>query len=260
VVTIGPFADLRTQHPGARVLPRRRVVAPPPVNAHTHLDLARMPLTPGRYADFIAAVIAHGRAGGRSLAAAEARPGRAEGGGRRDRRRHRHRRGRAGRLLADPDLQGVAYWEVLGPDPADAEARFDAAVDVVRRHRPAERPGGVRLGLSPHTPHTVSAPLLQRLARFAAAERLPLQIHVAEDAAEVASIARGEGPLREALGRSWRFRPSGRSPVGYLDALGRAGGTPDAGARGPRRRRRPSAPAARRLRRRALPPLERPAR
>jgi aminodeoxyfutalosine deaminase len=221
VVTIGPFTDLRTQHPGARVLPRRRVVAPAPVNAHTHLDLARMPLTPGRYTDFIAAVIAHGRAGGRSLAAAEAGLAELEAAGVHTVGDIVTDEGVLARLLAEPGLQGVAYWEVLGPDPADAEARFDAAVDVVRRHRPAERPGGVRLGLSPHAPHTVSAPLLQRLAGFAASERLPLQIHVAEDAAEVAFHRRGEGPLREMLAPFLTgFRPSGRSPVGYLDELG----------------------------------------
>jgi len=221
VVAVGPFAELRAEHPHAALRPRRRVIAPAPVNAHTHLDLSRMPLTPGRYTDFIAAVIAHGRSGGRGLDAAEAGLAELKAAGVRSVGDVVTDEAVLARLLADADLQGVAYWEVLGPDPAEAEARFAAAVDVVRRHRAAERPGGVRLGLAPHTPHTVSAPLLQRLARFAAVERLPLQVHVAEDAAEIALHRHGDGPLRAALGAFLSgFRPSGRSPVGYLDELG----------------------------------------
>jgi aminodeoxyfutalosine deaminase len=221
VIAIGAEAAMRDAYPLAPARPRVDVLAPPPVNAHTHLDLSDLPLTPGSYGAFIRAVVAHARAGGRGLAAAE-----------RGLRALRD----AGvatvgdivtdeavlaRLLADPALSGVAYWEVLGPDPVEADARFEEAVAVVARHRARERPGGVRVGLSPHSAHTVSAPLLQRLARYAAAHGVPMQIHVAEDPGEVALHARGTGPLREALGPFLgAFRPSGATPVGYLDALG----------------------------------------
>jgi aminodeoxyfutalosine deaminase len=221
VVTVGSVADLIASYPEAHVRPRRRVIAPPPVNAHTHLDLSRMPLTPRPYTDFILAVIAHGRSGARSLAAAEAGLAELKESGVRSVGDIVTDESVLDRLLRDGDLQGVAYWEVVGPDPADAEAIFAAVLDVVRRHRPAERPGGVRLGLSPHSPHTVSAPLLQRLARFAAAQGLPLQIHVAEDAGEEALHRHGDGPLRAAFGPYLAaFRPSGRSPIGFLDELG----------------------------------------
>ena len=221
VVTIGSFDALRAQHPGVAVRPARRVIAPPPVNAHTHLDLSRMPLTPGSYLSFVGAVVAHARAGGRGLAAAEDGLAETAAAGVRtvgdivtDERV-------LARLLGHEGLQGVAYWEVLGTDPDEAESTFREAVDVVRRFRPLERPGGVRLGLSPHAPHTVSAPLLQRLAGLAQAEGLPLQIHVAEDPGELALHATGDGPLREAWGPFLaRFRPSGRTPIGYLDELG----------------------------------------
>jgi aminodeoxyfutalosine deaminase len=221
VVTVGSVVDLAARYPEALVRPRSRVVAPLPVNAHTHLDLSLMPLTPGGYTEFIAAVVGHGRSGARSLAAAEAGLAELKQIGVRSVGDIVTDESVLDLLLRDPDLQGVAYWEVLGPDPADAEAIFAAAVDVVRRHRPTERPGGVRLGLSPHSPHTVSAPLLQRLAHFAATQRLPLQIHVAEDAGEEALHRHGDGPLRKALGPYLAtFRPSGRSPIGFLDELG----------------------------------------
>jgi aminodeoxyfutalosine deaminase len=203
------------------VAERVRVIAPPPVNAHTHLDLSDLPLTPGSYAAFIAAVIRHARAGRRGIAAAERGLSALAAAGVRTVGDVVTDEAVLGRLLEHPELTGVAYWEVLGPDPDEADARFDAAVDVVERFGPRQRPGGVRLGLSPHTPHTVSAPLLQRLARFATERRLPLQIHVAEDPGEIDLHARGEGALREALGPLLAsFRPSGRSPVGYLGALG----------------------------------------
>jgi aminodeoxyfutalosine deaminase len=221
VVTVGGLAELTALHPEASVRPRSRVVAPPPVNAHTHLDLSLMPLTLGPYADFIRAVITHGRSGARSLAAAEAGLAELKEIGVRSVGDIVTDESVLDRLLRDEDLQGVAYWEVVGPDPADADAIFAAAVDVVRRHRPAERTGGVRLGLSPHSPHTVSAPLLQRLARFSTDQRLPLQIHVAEDAGELALHRHGDGPLRTAFGPFLSvFRPSGRTPIGFLDELG----------------------------------------
>ena len=221
VVAVGPLAELRAQHPAARLRPRTPVVAPPPVNAHTHLDLSRMPLTRGPYVDFIRAVIAHRRAGGRGLVAARAGLDELKAAGVRTVGDIVTDEAVLALLLADPDLQGVAYWEVFAPDPADADAAYDAALDVVRRFRPRERPGCVRLGLSPHAPHTVSGPLLQRLAGLARTERLPLQVHVAEDPGEVALHRHGDGPLCEAMGPILRaFRPSGRSPVGYLDALG----------------------------------------
>ncbi len=221
IVAVGPLEGLSDQHPTAQVRPRTRVVAPAAVNAHTHLDLSHMPLTAVPYAEFIAAVVAHGRRGGRTAAAAEAGLARLKAAGVRTVGDIVTDEAVLGLLLDDPDLQGVAYWEVLGPDPAEADARFAAAVDVVRRFRLRERPGGMRVGLSPHTPHTVSAPLLTRMARFATAERVPLQIHVAEDAGELPLHRDGGGPLRAALGAFLDdFRPSGRTPVGYLASLG----------------------------------------
>jgi cytosine/adenosine deaminase-related metal-dependent hydrolase len=221
VVAVGHARELRAAYPDAAERPPVGVLAPPAVNAHTHLDLSDLPLTPGPYGAFIRAAIAHARAGGRGLAAAERGLRLLKAAGVATVGDIVTDEAVLARLLEDPDLTGVAYWEVLGPDPADAEARFAEAVAVVERHRPRERPGGVRVGLSPHTPHTVSAPLLQRLAGYAAAHRLPMQIHVAEDPGELELHARGTGPLRDALGPLLAaFRPSGATPVRYLEDLG----------------------------------------
>ncbi len=124
-------------------------------------------------------------------------------------------------LLQTPGSKGVAYWEVFAPNPDDADKAFAETVELLREFRRLERPGGLKLGLSPHTPHTVSGPLLQKLARLAVAENLPLQIHVAESPAEILMQQGGTGPLfdlmKPFLG-SWR--PSGLTPVQYLAELG----------------------------------------
>ncbi|MDZ7706091.1 MAG: amidohydrolase family protein [Trueperaceae bacterium] len=197
-------------------------ISPPLVNAHTHLDLTRMPYTPGTYEDFIRAVLRHSpQRQNEGLAAAEE--------GLQQLRNHQVNvvgdivtsEAVMKRLLTDPTLQGVAYWEVLGPNPDDAEKIFNETVDTLRKFRAWERPGGVRLGLSPHTPHTVSGPLLQQLARLARGSRLPLQIHIAESAGEVALHRDGTGPLMELM-RDFLpgWQPSGLSPVQYLAQLG----------------------------------------
>lgn len=218
---MGDLTRLRTQEPGLPERPAARVIAPPAVNAHTHLDLSDMPLTPGSYTAFIPAVIAHNRAGRRGLAAAKRGLAmlRAEGVD------------TFGDIVTDeetlawlleqPGLSGVAYWEVLGLDPERADEVFEQTLAVIERHRGRQRPDGLRLGLSPHTPHTVSAPLLSRLARLAKEQALPMQIHVGEDPGERELHLRGTGPLADAMGPFLQhFRPSGMGPVAYLDQLG----------------------------------------
>ena len=221
IVAVDERARARENFPDAEVVDAGFALSPPPVNAHTHLDLSQMTFEKSSYEDFIRRVIAHKQTWGGGLKAA--------------------RKGVAELLesgvtvvgdivtqenvmeylLTEPNLQGVAYWEVIGPDPEDAERIFEETVDKLREFRALERPGGVKLGLSPHAPHTVSAPLLQRLAKLATASDLPLQIHVAESAGELAMHRDGTGPLAEMMrGFFPRWAPSGRSPVGYLESLG----------------------------------------
>jgi cytosine/adenosine deaminase-related metal-dependent hydrolase len=221
VLSIGNDAAMRSQNPGVVERERVRVIAPNPVNAHTHLDLSDMPLAPGDYVGFVQRVLAFGRSGGRGLPAAERGLAELRAAGVEVVGDIVTSEALLARLLRDPELRGVAYWEVLGPDPAEADAIAERVEGLVARFKALERPGGMRLGLSPHAPHTVSAPLWRRLTDLALRFRLPLQIHVAEDAGELPLHARGEGPLREAFGPFLAsFHPSGRTPVGYLADLG----------------------------------------
>ena len=219
IVMVAGLEDARRSYPDALVEHVGFAISPPPVNAHTHLDLSALPYFSGSYEDFIRHVVRHGALRGveastRGLAELQ-RNGPpvfgdivANEAAMRD-------------LLGKPGVQGVAYWEVFAPDPAEADVAFDRTLERLSDFKRLERPDGLKLGLSPHTPHTVSAPLLQKLAQLAVSENLPLQIHVAESPAEISLHRDGSGPLYELMKPflgAWQ--PSGLSPVQYLARLG----------------------------------------
>jgi 5-methylthioadenosine/S-adenosylhomocysteine deaminase len=125
--------------------------------------------------------------------------------------------GAALRVLAEAGGSGVAYQEVFGPHPEQAEESLAGLRDRVAGLR--EWSGGrVRLGVSPHAPYSVSGPLFRAVAAWAQAESLPLAVHIAESPEETELLARGSGSFAVA----WAARgiplprPSGRSPVAWL--------------------------------------------
>ena len=229
--TIIGFAKLEAlarQFPEAPVQRLGRVILPPPVNAHTHLDLTRVPFRALPYPRWIPEHIVQNVAL-RGLEAAQEGLEVLQNSG----------IGAFGDivaieavmdyLLTQSPLRGVAYWEVINANPDQADETIRATVERVRRWRKLEQPKSVRLGLSPHTPFTVSGKLLQRLAEFARLEGLPLQIHVGEHPAETELFQTGAGALAESLKvfrvppfeTSWGRKPSaGLTPVKYLAELG----------------------------------------
>ncbi|HET6777422.1 MAG TPA: amidohydrolase family protein [Gemmatimonadales bacterium] len=119
--------------------------------------------------------------------------------------------------LAEADGSGVAYLEVFGPDPGQAQTSLGALRDrVIRAGRWAvER---VRVGVSPHAPYTVSAPLLAAVARWSQGEGLPLAVHIAESQAETELLRSGNGPFADAWAqRGIPLPPTlGHTPVEWL--------------------------------------------
>ena len=115
----------------------------------------------------------------------------------------------------------MAYWEVLGPDPARAQEDFERVTQTVNAFRARQRGGGMVVGVTPHTPHTVSAELLVRITRWAKAEGIPVAIHVAESPAEARLHRHGDGELAETLRAvGVPFESRGVSPVAYLERIG----------------------------------------
>jgi 5-methylthioadenosine/S-adenosylhomocysteine deaminase len=130
------------------------------------------------------------------------------------------------RALRDAGLRGVVFKEAFGPDARGAGERFEKARGDIDALRPSETPL-VTLGLSPHAPYTVSPALLEKFARYAAAERLPLMMHAAESAAEELLMREGRGPFAEGFAaRGIEFAAPRDSTVRHLAATGILGARP----------------------------------
>jgi 5-methylthioadenosine/S-adenosylhomocysteine deaminase len=123
--------------------------------------------------------------------------------------------------MAEADGSGIAYYEVFGPAPEQAEGALAAAVRRLDQLREFSGPR-VRLGLSPHAPYSVSGALYAGVASLARALELPLAVHVAESRDETLLLQDGSG----GFGDQWRARgiappaPPGATPVQWLDRHG----------------------------------------
>ncbi len=123
-------------------------------------------------------------------------------------------------------LRGIAYQEVFGPDPHDAEGRAAELEDKVLALIP-QSTDRVKVGVSPHAPYTVSSPLFRKTVELARNRSLPVCTHIAESAAEVSFLREGTGPFAEYLrGRGIPVVPARVSPIAYLHDLGVLEGRP----------------------------------
>ncbi|NNM88196.1 MAG: amidohydrolase family protein, partial [Phycisphaerae bacterium] len=98
-------------------------------------------------------------------------------------------------VLAGGPVHVVSFGEItaLGKRRHTLQARLDAALTS---HAVGEY---LSIGLSPHAPYSVEGPALQRIVAVAESRRLPLAMHLAENAQEGEFLATLDGPL----GRSW---------------------------------------------------------
>lgn len=131
-------------------------------------------------------------------------------------------------LLARSGLHGIVFHELYGLEPGDAESELEEAarrLNELAADADLDKAGGrIQIALTPHAPHTTSAPLLRALTGRAAASGEPLTLHVAESQGEVEMLRNGKGPLAD-LFRSLGFlddhwEAPGVSPVRYLHGLG----------------------------------------
>ena len=124
------------------------------------------------------------------------------------------------RALHDLGGRGIVYHEVFGPDPAKLPISMGDLEEAVLQLRRLATPQLV-LGVSPHAPYTVSAPLYEAVAALARRERLPIAVHVAESRAETDFVYDGGGPFADALrGRGIDVAAQHLSPIAYLVKLG----------------------------------------
>jgi 5-methylthioadenosine/S-adenosylhomocysteine deaminase len=121
------------------------------------------------------------------------------------------------KALVEAEGSGIAYHEVFGPHPGQAEESLTGLQARVDELRPLAT-DRVSIGVSPHAPYTVSGQLFRAVSDWARSEQLPVAVHVAESTAESDLLLRGDGPFAEA----WRARgiplpsPAGHTPIGWL--------------------------------------------
>jgi len=227
IAAVGPHAIVPSP-PGAETLEfRDAVLVPGLINCHTHLELTHL-AGQNREGDFTRWIrrvreLKQETPGEQFLAAARqgVRDGWARGvtcvadtGD----------SGAPLRALAELGGRGIYYQEVFGPDPAQVEESMSglrSTVLALRASLTVQPSNRLTLGVSPHAPYTVSAPLYRAVAHYARSERLPIAVHLAESHAETGLVRDGAGPFADALARRGiTFEAQRVSPVEYLHGLG----------------------------------------
>ena len=103
-------------------------------------------------------------------------------------------------------LRGVLFQETeFSPDNTTADADLDKLKSKIESLR-LNSTGLVEIGISPHSPYTVSRRLFELIARYAKDEDLKVTIHAAESADEETLLTKGEGfftKFYERVGVEW---------------------------------------------------------
>lgn len=227
IIAVGSRSDVLAGFPGSRIEDfGQAAILPGLINTHSHLELtimrgflereeydffawlrkltlARMAMTAeDLFASATCGVIEAARAGVTCLA--DASSAATEGM----------------KALRAVGLRGIVYQESFGPDPALATenvARLREQFAGLRTHESDL----VRVGVSPHSPYTVSAPQLELISRLAIDEQLPVMMHAAESPAERAFMWEGTGAFAEGLkARGIEWQAPGVSTIQYLDRHG----------------------------------------
>ena len=130
--------------------------------------------------------------------------------------------GQAGlNALKSVGLRGVLFQETeFSPDDRTAEADFETLEKKFLRLR-EQSTELVEIGLSPHSPYTVSRRLFELIAEYAIRENIKLTIHAAESEDERKLLLHGEGfflRFYERLGLEWKA--PGCSSIEFLSRTG----------------------------------------
>jgi anti-anti-sigma factor len=122
--------------------------------------------------------------------------------------------------LLNAGMHGIVYIELHGRDATQADMRLAAVQEKIARWKPKMR-GGLKIGLSIHTPYSVHRTLWEKALNYARQEKLPLCIHVAEHPAEVEYLQHGTGTFADVLFKdSAPIDIPAKSPIAFLEAVG----------------------------------------
>lgn len=230
---VGDYHVLAAAHPRATVVDfGEAILLPPMVNAHTHLELSSFDdwaakvneaETPKKFVDWILRLVRVRR----NLDDEQLRDSLAVG----LRASLCAGTGAVGDVLTtlsvvsaykNSPLRGRIFAEILGQDQDVVKERLTAISDIFLNNSRSS----LSWGLSPHSPYTLSAEVIDQV--FAYAERLTLQctIHLAESTDETDFLRDGSGAIADSLYASAKWDPAaspppGCSPVAALCRQGR---------------------------------------
>ncbi len=207
IVAVGPRAAIEAR-PDAAGHGRRdwpdAVILPGLVNAHTHLEYTHLgPLTaPQPFVPWIRGLVrwAADRSPEDWLASARDGAARSLRGGVTC-LGEIVTRGQGLEALVEAGLHGVAYVELIEGQADTMPARLTRFEALVERAEASAAVGdrGLRTGLSPHAPYSLTGATIGAVARRAHAAGMPLAMHLAETPAEVALLWDGTGEIAELL-------------------------------------------------------------
>jgi len=132
------------------------------------------------------------------------------------------RYGKAGlTALKTTGLRGVVFQETdFSPDNRTADEAFGKLRDKFSILREDETEL-VKVGLSPHSPYTVSHKLFERITKFAAAEEIKISIHASESVDENELMKNGTGFFRDHYDKfNVEWETQGCSSIEFLSRTG----------------------------------------
>ena len=131
-------------------------------------------------------------------------------------------------------LRGIIYQEMFSPINSEAARVMEKLENKLKRHKKEiinfDRnkskvietfKSRLTLGISPHSPYTVSPTLFDLINKFSKLHQMPVCIHIAESVEETNLIKYGTGPISDGLvDRGIEWKAPGCTPVEYLERLG----------------------------------------
>ncbi len=232
ISAVGPLAELKRRNPGVRVIDYGDgLIVPVLVNAHTHLELTDYPAwaeqvgeteEPKDFVDWILRLIRVKRPLSKqsfhdSLANGIVQSIAAGTGAIGDILSHYPSR----TAYQGVPLLGTIYLESLGQDPGVIQRVKQGLKTVLRE----QQVGSLDLGVSPHSPYSISGNYMASLYKLAKDENLFCCTHLAESPEEVEFIEKSRGALISKLYPmiGWESlipRAAGCNPTEYLAGKG----------------------------------------
>ncbi len=218
IADVGRFDDVVRRSDTKIVREYDGILCPALINAHTHLELSALRNDQFHHTDFVDWVIklVDTRT---SMLAVDQRPDCIRS------KREAEEKGTGyfvnvgndfdlNRSLGDNQL---FEFEQIGINDSAAMKIFERSSEL------ALRENGNSVALAVHAPYSVSPRLMKEIKSFNNSRGAITSIHLAETADETEFVMSGTGRIADLLNyrvTDWEFKPSGVSPVKYVDSLG----------------------------------------